>query len=158
MMSSYLQILQDSLIKKLELLTRIEEKSKEQFQMIKAETVDIEAIDANMDEKNELIQEALKLDDGFEHLYQRIKEELNDNKEKYKKEIVELKVLISQVTEKSASIQAIEARNKSEMDIYFGSQKKGIQTRKNAMSVAKDYYQNMNNVKHVLPQFLDSKK
>lgn len=157
-MSSYLQILKDSLMRKLELLTLVEEKSKQQFQMIKREDVDLEAIDLNMDEKNDLIQEILKLDDGFEHLYQRIKAELSENKENYKEEISELKVLISKVTEKSASIQAIEARNKSEMDIYFGNQKKGLQTRKNAMSVARDYYQNMNKVKHVLPQFLDSKK
>ena len=158
MIGNYLQILQDSLVKKLELLTQIEEKSKEQKQMIKASEVDLEAIDANMDEKNILIQEVLKLDDGFESLYQRIRTELADHKDEYKSEIAEIKDLISKVTEKSASIRAIEARNKSEMDLYFGNQKKSIKVQKNAMSVARDYYQNMNKVKSVSPQFLDQKK
>ena len=62
------------------------------------------------------------------------------------------------MTEKSASIRVIEARNKNEMDLYFGKEKKGIQVQKNAMSVALDYYQNMNKVKNVSPQFLDRKK
>ena len=158
MMSNYLQILKESLERKLELLTEIEEKSKEQSMMLRTSDIDVSKIDTNMDEKNELIQEALKLDDGFEHLYEKIKEELVANKEQYRTEIIELKALISKVTEVSASIQVIEARNKAEMDLYFSKQKKGIQYKKNAMSVAKDYYQNMNKVKHVSPQFLDKKK
>lgn len=158
MIGSYLQILQDSLIKKSALLTKIEEKSKEQSELIKNPDLNMAKIDSNMDEKNELIQEILKLDDGFEHLYQRIKKELEENKEQYKEEILKLKGLISRVTEKSTSIQVIEARNKTEMDMFFSKQKKGIQTKRNAMTVARDYYQNMNKVKHVSPQFLDRKK
>lgn len=158
MISNYLQILQESLERKLRLLTEIEEKSKEQSAMLKCSNLDIDSIDRNMDEKTELIQEVLKLDDGFEHLYERIKEELAANKEQYREQILQLQALISKVTEKSTSIQVIEARNKSEMDLYFSKQKKGLQYRRNAMSVASDYYQNMNKVKHVSPQFLDKKK
>lgn len=158
MMTSYLQILQDSLIKKLELLTEIEKKSIEQAEMLKNSEINLAAVDLNMDEKDELIQEILRLDEGFEHLYQRIRVELTENKEQYKDEITCLKALISKVTEKSSSIQVIEARNKVEMDFYFSKQKKGIRSKKNAMSVARDYYQNMNKVKHVSPQFLDQKK
>jgi len=158
MISNYLQILQESLERKLRLLTDIEAKSREQSDMLKSSRLDIDSIDRNMDEKTELIQEVLKLDDGFEHLYERIKEELATNKEQYKTQILQLQALISKVTEKSTSIQVIEARNKSEMDLYFSKQKKGLQYRRNAMSVASDYYQNMNKVKHVSPQFLDKKK
>ena len=158
MISNYLQILQESLERKLGLLTEIEAKSKEQSAMLKLSNLDMTSVDRNMDEKNKLIQEVLKLDDGFEHLYARIKEELSVNKEHYKTQILQLQALISKVTEKSTAIQVIEARNKSEMDIYFSKQKKSIQHRRNAMSVANDYYQNMNKVKHVSPQFLDKKK
>ena len=69
-----------------------------------------------------------------------------------------LQGLIEKVTEKNASIQAIEARNKAEMEVVFNNQKKNLQGKKNAMSVAKNYYQNMNKVQHVSPQFLDRKK
>ena len=157
-MSNYLQILQDSLVKKLELLAQIEQKSLEQSDMIKRPDVDLSLIDSNMDEKAELIEQVLSLDEGFESIYDKIRKELLPNKDSYKSEIASLKKMIEKVTEKSAVIQAIEARNKAEMEVVFSKQKKNLQTRRNAMSVAKDYYQNMNKVKHVSPQFLDRKK
>ena len=158
MMKNYLQILQDSLEKKLDLLAQIEEKSLEQSEMIKQVDIPYEDIDSNMDIKAKLIDQVLALDEGFENVYEKIREELIPNKEQYKAEIVSIRNLIEKITAKSASIQAIEARNKTGMDIVFSNQKKEVQSKKNAMSVARDYYQNMNKVKHVSPQFLDRKK
>ena len=157
-MNSYLQILQDSLEKKLILLSEIENKSLEQADMLKNADVDLELVDFNMDEKAKLIEEILSLDDGFESIYEKIRDQLIPHKEQYKDEIKALKAMIEKVTEKSASIQAIEARNKAQMEVVFSGQKKALQSRRNAMSVARDYYQNMNKVKHVSPQFLDQKK
>ena len=158
MIKSYLQILQDSLVKKLELLTKIEEKSLQQTEMLKSQSLDFEFVDFNMDEKLELIEKVLTLDEGFESIYEKIRLQLEDNKELYRNEIKSLQAMIAKVTEKSASIQAIEARNKTQMDIYFANQKKGLQSKRNAMTVARDYYQNMNKVKYVSPQFMDWKK
>lgn len=158
MMGNYLQILQDSLVKKLELLDEIEKKSLEQSDMIKEPNVDLALVDFNMDEKAKLIDDVLALDDGFESIYEKIREQLIANKEQFKPQINALQNLIEKVTEKSASIQAIEARNKAQMEVVFASQKREVQSRRNAMSVAKDYYQTMNKVKHVSPQFLDQKK
>lgn len=158
MIASYLQILQDSLVKKFQLLTKIEEKSIEQSEMLKSTEIDLELVDFNMDEKAKLIEEILSLDSGFESIYQKIHIQLEAEKETYRTQISVLQQWITKVTEKSASIQAIEARNKVQMDMYFSNQKKALQSRKNAMSVAKDYYQNMNKVKYVSPQFLDRKK
>ena len=158
MITSYLNILQDSLIKKIELLEQIEKKSLEQSEMIKVTNVDLELVDVNMDEKAKLIEEIVKLDHGFESIYEKVREQLLVNKEQYKVQIHNLQGLISKITEKSTAIQAIEARNKAQMDIVFATQKKEVQNRRNAMSVAKDYYQNMNKVKHVSPQFMDHKK
>ena len=158
MMTSYLQILQDSLIKKYELLCKIEEKSLQQSDMLKCREVNLSQVDINMDEKAKLIEEVLSLDNGFESIYEKIRTQLLPNKEQYKNQIAALQKMIEKVTEKSAYIQAIEARNKAQMDIVFSNQKKELQGRRNAMSVARDYYQNMNKVKHVSPQFLDQKK
>ena len=158
MITSYLNILQDSLIKKIELLEQIEKKSLEQSEMIKGTNVDLELVDVNMDEKAKLIEEIVKLDNGFESIYEKVREQLLVNKEQYKVQIHNLQGLISKITEKSTAIQAIEARNKAQMDIVFATQKKEVQNRRNAMSVARDYYQNMNKVKHVSPQFMDHKK
>ena len=158
MIMSYLNILQDSLVKKLDLLEQIEKKSLEQSEMIKGTNVDLELVDVNMDEKAALIDKISLLDNGFESIYEKVREQLLENKEQFKGQIHNLQELIAKVTEKSASIQAIEARNKAQMDIVFTTQKKEVQNRRNAMSVARDYYQNMNKVKHVSPQFLDHKK
>ena len=158
MIMSYLNILQDSLIKKIDLLEQVEKKSLEQSEMIKGSNVDLELVDANMDEKAALIDEIIKLDNGFESIYEKVREQLISNKEQFKVQIHNLQGLIAKVTEKSTAIQAIEARNKAQMDIVFSTQKREVQNRRNAMSVARDYYQNMNKVKHVSPQFLDHKK
>ena len=56
-MNSYLCILEDSLGKKLELLKKIEEKSLEQSVMIKANKIEPDLLDQNMDEKLKMIQE-----------------------------------------------------------------------------------------------------
>lgn len=158
MIMSYLNILQDSLIKKIDLLEQVEKKSLEQSEMIKGSNVDLELVDANMDEKAALIDKIIKLDNGFESIYEKVREQLISNKEQFKVQIHNLQGLIAKVTEKSTAIQAIEARNKAQMDIVFSTQKREVQNRRNAMSVARDYYQNMNKVKHVSPQFLDHKK
>ena len=158
MMNSYLQILQDSLIKKYEVLCKIEEKSLEQSNMLKSQNVDLAQVDLNMDEKAALIEEVLSLDNGFESIYEKIRTQLLPNKEQYKSQIVTLQKLIEKVTEKNASIQAIEARNKAQMDMFFSNQKRELKSKRNAMSVARDYYQSMNKVKNVSPQFLDQKK
>lgn len=158
MIRNYLQIMQDSLLRKLELLETVEAKSLEQSEMLKEPRVDLALIDANMDEKTELIDEILSLDNGFESIYAKIRDQLLNEKEQYKNEIRTLQGLIARITEKSASIQALEGRNKAQMDTILSNRKKELQSKKNAMSVARDYYQTMNKVKYVSPQFLDKKK
>ncbi len=158
MIGSYLQILQDSLVQKLEILNKIEARSLEQSAMFKSQDVTLQAIDENMDAKAVLIEELESLDNGFESLYEKLREELIAHKDEYKEEIREIQKLITQVTEKSATIQAIEARNKAEVEMVFRKEKRELQSKRTAMSITTDYYQNMNRVKNVSPQFLDKKK
>ena len=73
MIESYLSILEDSLNKKLELLKKIEGKSLEQSMMLKDRTINSDFIDRNMDDKLSMINEVIHLDDGFESLYEKIK-------------------------------------------------------------------------------------
>ena len=92
MMGNYLQILQDSLVKKLELLDEIEKKSLEQSDMIKEPNVDLALVDFNMDEKAKLIDDVLALDDGFESIYEKIREQLIANKEQFKPQLMNCRV------------------------------------------------------------------
>lgn len=158
MLQNYLQIMKESLLQKLSLLEQIEIKSKEQSELLKNETVDMQVIDQNMDEKAVLISQIASLDEGFDKTYDRIKPQLLGQKANFKTEIRELQALISKITEKSASIQALEARNKSQMEQYFQQEKKNMQVKRTSMRAARDYYENMNKVQVVPPQFMDSRK
>lgn len=158
MLNHTLQLMQESLEQKLQLLEVIENKSKEQAEILKNDIVDMQRIDTNMDEKTVLIEKIEQLDIGFEKTYDRIKVELLSNQSLYRNEIKTIQQLIEKITEKSTSIQAIEARNKNEMEVYFQRQKKELQGKKTSMKAAMGYYENMNKVQVVPPQFMDSRK
>ena len=157
-MEALLQILQDSLEKKIDLLGTIEEKSKEQEIIIKKENFTFQEMDENMEEKSKLIEQLSLLDNGFETLYEKIRKELLENKDQYRIQIEEIQNLIVEVTARGASIEAIEARNKAAIEAYFSREKKELQKRKNVSSVARSYYQTAKQMNNVVPQFLDTKK
>ena len=76
MMDNYLGILEESLQKKLKVLEEIAVYNKEQEQLLRKESVSLEELDENMSHKDELIQKVTALDEGFETLYDRIKEQI----------------------------------------------------------------------------------
>ena len=87
MIENYLGILEESLEKKVLVLDEIEDYTAEQESLLKQEKVSMEELDANMGQKDELIQKLTALDDGFETLYERVKEQLSTNKDAYKDQI-----------------------------------------------------------------------
>ena len=157
-LGSLLQILQESLKQKYDILCEIEVKSKEQAELILNPDVSLASIDQNMDEKDKLIQKLNRLDSGFEALYENIRKELLLHKDLYKDQIAAVQKMITQVMDKSASIEAIEARNKAAMESIFRNRKKDLQHKKTASTVARQYYKAANKLNYVNPQFLDKKK
>ena len=157
-LGSLLQILKESLSQKLLILQAIEAKSKEQAELISKPDVAFEDIDRNMNEKSALIDKLTKLDTGFEALYDNIRKELVEHKEQFKEEIAGIQELIAKVMEKSASIEALESRNKTAIEGIFANRKKELQHRKTASSVARHYYETTNKLNVINPQFLDKKK
>ena len=73
---NYLGILEESLKKKVLVLDEIEDYTTNQESLLKQEKVSMEELDANMEQKDGLIQKLTALDDGFETLYERVKEQL----------------------------------------------------------------------------------
>ena len=157
MLDKYLKILSESLDKKTELLKSIEEKSREQSELIK-DMAELEAIDANMDQKDALITELIKLDEGFEAMYENIKSELADHNDEHKDAIADIQGKITRVMELSTSIEAIEARNKNEMEKRFSFERKNLQDQRKVSTAAYDYYKVSNKLNAVTPQFMDKKK
>lgn len=158
MIENYLGILEESLQKKLEILDAIGKYNNDQEQLLKKENISLDELDANMDQKDSLIQKLSGLDDGFETLYERIKDQLGGNKDSYREQIKRLQELISLTMEKSISIQVQEARNKKLIEGYFSEEKGQLRQGKKASKAAYGYYKSMSNNSIVSPQFLDQKK
>lgn len=156
MLEKYLQILDESLDQKLEILTDIEDKSKEQSEMI-VNDISLDEIDRNMDEKSELIDKINKMDDGFQAMYDKIKDELNEHKGEFSDQIDRLKKKIMLVMEKSTSIEAIEARNKAAMEKRFAVEHRSNSDRISVATAARSYYEVANKLNAITPQFMDQK-
>ena len=158
MIENYLKILEDSLKKKSKVLDEIISYNQEQETLLKQESVSLDELDANMSLKDELIQKLVKLDEGFENLYEKIREQLLANKALYAEQISRLQKLISEVTEKSVSIQAQETRNKKLIEVYFTNEKSQLRQGRQVSKAAYGYYKSMNNMNVVPPQIMDQKK
>ena len=139
-MEQYLNVLKDSLIKKERILLNLLDKSEEQADVVKQNEVDWDYFTKLVDEKGELVEELLKLDEGFDFLYQRIKENLENNKENYKDMIKEIQELIKSVTQKSADLQVLEIRNKRLIEGTFANTRNEIKKSKLSQSAAIQYY------------------
>lgn len=143
-MNNYLNILEESLRKKSEVLDKIQVYNDEQYKIFSAETVDMSKFDEAIEEKGRLIEELTKLDEGFESLYANIAVQLQAEKSKYAGQIKSLQDLIRQVTDKSMTVQASEARNKALIEAYFAKEKKQIKESRVNSKAAYGYYRNLN--------------
>ena len=158
MIASSLDMLEDSLIKKIEVMDRIEDENNRQMEVLKnAEEVDEKAFDDTVEKKGELVDQLLLLDEGFQSLFDRVKEELGNNKDMYKEQIGRLQNLIHEVMDRSSSIEAHEHRNKKLAEQYFSATRQRLESNKKSSAVAFNYYQTMNKFKDIPPQFLDQK-
>ncbi len=158
MISASLDMLEESLVKKLEVMDKIEEENARQKEILSdPENVDFEAFDKTIDVKGDYIDQLSSLDDGFQTLFDKVKEEVGDHKDDYKDQIKRMQKLIHQIMDKSASIEAEEHRNKKLAENYFSTAREQMTSGKRSSSVAFNYYQNMNNFKNIPPQFMDKK-
>lgn len=157
-MDNYLSVLEDSLKKKLQILDELTDYTMQQQELLKVEELDYEAFDRLVDQKDPLIQRIMELDQGFETVYDRIKEQLLGNKEQYAVQIRALQSLIGELTDKSVKLQTMEQRNKSAIEQQFRKSREKIRQGRQNKQAALNYYKNMNNANYVPPQFLDNKK
>ncbi len=159
MTDNYIQIMIESLEKKAAKLDEIIEKNKEQAELLKEEEFSVELFDRNVEEKAVLIEQLEMLDIGFDRMYEHVKEDLasETGKAAYRNEIKRMQQLISELTEKSVSIQAQESRNKQMVEGAFKSEREKIKALKLGSKAAIDYYKNMNHTNFVSPQFVDQK-
>ncbi len=152
------QILVESLEKKSRILDEIIKENEAQEVLLKQDELDMEALDASADRMGELAEKLELLDEGFEAVYDRIRQELIDNKSAYRGEIRRMQELIAVITEKVVGINAARMRNKTQAENQFKKSRQQIGKATSKMKVSQNYYNNMNRLNYVGPQFYDNKK
>lgn len=158
MSQSSVQILVESLEKKNRLLDEIIRENAVQEDILKQEQLDMDALDASTDRMGSLAEALEKLDDGFEVVYEHTREELMANKAAYRSEIAYMQQMIGQITDKVVRINAARMRNKMKAEHQFQKSRDQIGQAASKMKVSKNYYNSMNKLHYVAPQFYDSKK
>lgn len=157
MVSKYMDMLVECLEKKNLILDNLTVLNKKQTELIQDENFSLNEFDKCVEEKGILIDNILKLDSGFEGLYNKVGKTVAANPSQYKEQLGKMQKLITVITEKSVSLQAEEERNKVLIEGRFNREKKRIKSGRSQSKVAMDYYNNMNKLQHVDSQFWDKK-
>lgn len=152
------QILLQSLEKKSLLLDKMIQQNSIQEEILKADDLDMDAFDEAINKQGSYLEELDRLDQGFEAVYDRVRQELIQDKERYRAEIIRMKELIQQITDKIVTLNAGNMRNKVLAENQFKKKRISIGTGASKNKAARNYYNNMNNLNYVSPQFYDSKK
>lgn len=158
MEQTYVDIMIQSLNKKLQVLDCIAELNVSQKRCLEDPKGEVDEFDQIVEEKSKLIEQMQQLDSGFEKLFERVQEELQNHKEDYADAIRTMQSLIRKITDKSMEIQAQEARNKELMVRKFTFVKESAKNVLTNQKAASQYYKNMMNLHYVDPQFMDNKK
>lgn len=158
MSETYIEIMIQSLKKKIKVLDQIIELDELQKEQLENPTASADDFDQTVEDKATLIQQLDQLDSGFDKLYSRVREELQGNKEAFTDQIAEMQDLIRAITDRSVKIQSQEARNKNLMTQKFAKVKKQVKEVRTNTKVANQYYRNMTRVNYIDPQFMDNKK
>lgn len=154
----YITALKQGLEKKIQILDKIIEENALQRQLLADPELDPDDFEKNLNDKAALVEQLTMLDDGFDTVYERVREELQQNRAAYAVDITCMQKYISTIMEKSTQIQTEEQRNRELVVQKFTSVKKQIREVKSSHKAVNEYYQNMMKLNYVEPQFMDNKK
>ena len=155
----YVKMLEESLDKKVELLRQLQGLNQEQKEILEDSESSPDELDDNIEKKSSIIDRLDKMDDGFQSIYDKIKDEISNNKEEYVTEIKHMQELISLIMDLSSDVQAKELQNKELAKAKFSYVRSQIrETRHGQKAVASYYASMMNNTGYEDSQFWDQKK
>lgn len=154
----YLDVLIQSLRKKLVLLNRIAILSKEQRELLQDEDMTPDAFDLNVRDKDDLVQQIVVLDAGFDEVYAHIKDLMERDHAMYEDRLSQMRELIRQIMAKDASIRAEEKRNYELAQRKFASIKTKVREMKASQKMVSSYYKSMMRQKPGEAAFLDNRK
>lgn len=155
---NYILMLEDSLKKKINILCQLQNLCQEQADILSDQQSTPEAFEENVEAKGILIEKLETMDAGFESLFSKVKDEMEQNKEEYKDNILRMQDAIREITERSTNLQVMEKRNQELARSRFAAVRTQARELRQGGKAVTSYYQNMMQVNTVEPQFWDSKK
>ena len=155
---NYLQLLIQSLEKKITVLDHIVQLNDQQKNLLLQEEVDLDEWNGIIEEKAKSIDQINFLDEGFEEVYNRVKDMLISRREEFQSEIRTLQGLIGTITDRSVQVQTGEQQNKELAQLQFGRIKKKMRTVRQTSQAVQSYSNSMKKLNFVDAQFLDKKK
>ncbi len=157
-MEQYLDAMIQSMDEKTACLEKLLRMTTEQKEALGAEKADWDTFDRLIDEKGDLIDRLEVLDDGFQAVFDKIRDELEGKKTLYRERIVKLQEQIRKVTDLSNALMAEEQRNKTLMENRATLERKQLRQTKANAKAASNYYNSMNRINYIDPQLMDKKK
>ena len=155
----YVKMLSDSLDKKVELLRQLQGLNQEQKNILEDSESTPDMLDDNIEKKSDIIERLDKMDDGFQSLYDKVKDDLSSNREEYASEIKHMQEQITLITDLSTDVQAKEMQNRELARIKFSHIRSQIRETKHGQKAVASYYASMmNNTGYEDSQFWDKKK
>ena len=155
----YVVMLRESLEKKADILRVLLIRNREQTAILQDPNSTPDDLEKNMNMKSELIDRIVMLDDGFEQLFGRVKNILDEDRDTYADEIKLMQELIKKVTDLTADVEASEYKNKEYAKTRFANIKKEAREIKKSGDVVSSYYKHMMSPQTTAdPAFLDKKK
>ena len=154
----YLEMLAASLEKKEQVLEAMLELTGQQEQILAEEELDMEAFDKLLQKKQSYVERLEKLDQGFDQIYQRVREKIQKHPGKYRDRIQEMQGRIGQLTELGVSLEVQERRNKERFEFLVSASRSKIRNYKVSNQAAAQYYKNMANRFQGDSYFVDKKK
>lgn len=158
MTEDYIQIMIESLEKKLAVLDMVAELNKRQLEVSSAQPFDTEKYDEIMEEKGRLIDEINTLDEGFTSTYDLVKDEVNANPALYRDMVLKLQELVRKAVDKGVEVEVQEKRNKNSLEVSIAMSRKVLRQKRVSQNVALQYYKSSQKINNVDPQLMDKKK
>ena len=156
--NQYIAIMLQSLQKKEKVLNSIIQINKRQKEELENPSLDPDDFDKTVEKKSKQIEQLELLDNGFQELFEKVKDDLKAHPDVYHDEIAQMQDYIRKLTSKSATIQVQEARNKDLMTRKFASVHKQVREVRKSQKVVNQYYKNMMKNTYGESVFTDRKK
>jgi tRNA U55 pseudouridine synthase TruB len=155
---TYLRMLDESLKKKLAVLYQLYELTKQQDSCFQGENEVLEIMEQCVVHKEPLLKQLTMLDEGFDIVYSKIKDDVIKQAKEYQSEITDLQKSISDIASLGVKIQTLEQGNKLKFELYLSNKKKEIKQFKVSNQTASNYYKSMTGKPQGESYFIDKKK